>query len=87
MNNNSNGNNSAIYDFYCRSIPEWIDGNFVNSEVIGTQSDTSQVHPKLLTDALLNAAKTKGAKVVMDEVKDIEITENNKITGESTLLG
>jgi glycine/D-amino acid oxidase-like deaminating enzyme len=49
-------------------VPKWIDGNVDQVNQIGSTSTTAQVHPKLLTDAFIQAAKKLGAKVVIGEV-------------------
>eukprot|EP00092_Neocalanus_flemingeri_P031003 GFUD01033674.1.p1 GENE.GFUD01033674.1~~GFUD01033674.1.p1 ORF type:complete len:368 (+),score=36.14 GFUD01033674.1:67-1170(+) len=50
------------------SKPEWVDGNVLSSEVIGTTQTTAQVHPKLLTKAFINAAVKNGANLVKKSV-------------------
>lgn len=50
------------------SKPKWVDGNVQSSDVIGTTKTTAQVHPKLLTNAFMNAAKKNGAKLINQRV-------------------
>ena len=50
------------------AAPEWVDGGVKSSEVIGTTKTTAQVHPKLLTKALMAAAERAGARLVQGRV-------------------
>lgn len=43
------------------SLPEWVDcERVVGTAAMGTPKSTAQVHPRLLTNALLSAAQKKG---------------------------
>lgn len=46
-------------------VPAWVEGAVTQGEVLGTQQDTAQVHPKQLTEALIAAS---GAEVVLAKV-------------------
>ena len=47
-----------------KDSPEWIDGEVRDQSVIGTEESTAQVHPRLLTQALLAEAERAEVKVV-----------------------
>lgn len=51
-------------------------------QMLGSPSTTAQVHPYLLTTALVAAAGSKGTKVVKGIVSGLQTsTEGNSITG------
>eukprot|EP00897_Mesotaenium_endlicherianum_P008973 jgi/Mesen1/8103/ME000435S07278 len=58
-------------------LPGWIDGPIGTSGSIGNQQTTAQVHPKLFTQAVLDAAvKKHGVKLVMGEVQGIQVVDS-----------
>lgn len=64
------------------SLPEWIDGNVTGSMTIGTTATTAQVHPGLLTKALLAAAEKGGAVLHKGTVQGVSTSgEPPAITG------
>jgi len=72
-------------------VPSWVDGNLSRSEVIGQHDSTAQVHPALLTSALMCAAQQKGAKLIEQKVVGANysgenISSINLVNGE-TLTG
>ena len=56
--------------------PEWVDGNVLSSDVIGTTKTTAQVHPKLLTQAFIDAAMKNGANLVNKRVISGKTVDN-----------
>eukprot|EP01026_Neomeris_dumetosa_P045414 TRINITY_DN3845_c0_g2_i1.p1 TRINITY_DN3845_c0_g2~~TRINITY_DN3845_c0_g2_i1.p1 ORF type:complete len:452 (+),score=53.82 TRINITY_DN3845_c0_g2_i1:44-1399(+) len=57
-------------------LPDWIDGNIVYAQTLGSTATTAQVHPYLLTTALIQSAQNRGAKVVKGEVAGIKRAAN-----------
>lgn len=55
--------------------PEWIDGNAVAHEVIGSPATTAQVHPRLFTTAVMEAAVEAGAELLTGVVDGLERDE------------
>ena len=51
-----------------KDSPVWIDGEVRHQSVIGTEATTAQVHPRLLTQALVAEAERSGARVIRAEV-------------------
>lgn len=65
------------------TAPEWIDaGNVQRGSVIGTTKDTAQVHPELLTKALLKVAEERTGARVMEGTEVIGL-----VIEEGTLKG
>jgi len=58
------------------SKPEWVDGDVLSSDVIGTTKTTAQVHPKLLTKAFITNAVKNGANLVNKRVISGKIVDN-----------
>lgn len=69
-----------------KDSPEWIDGEVRHQSVIGTEESTAQVHPRLLTRALLAEAERAGVKVVRAEVTGGRV-EAGAVTGVSLDTG
>ena len=69
-----------------KDSPEWIDGEVKNQSVIGTEASTAQVHPRLLTRALLAEAERAGARLVRAEVTGGQM-EAGAVTGVSLASG
>ena len=51
-----------------RQGPGWVSGTVVESRVLGGPASTAQVHPRLLTSALMSAAVRAGARLVRGTV-------------------
>ena len=51
------------------------------AEVLGTASNTGQVHPGLLTKALLRQAQSKGAELILGCVQGVEFDEGGSVVG------
>ena len=51
------------------------------AEVLGTASNTGQVHPELLTKALLSQAQSKGAELILGCVQGVEFDEDGGVVG------
>jgi len=60
-----------------RGAPKWVEGALSRPEVLGTPEDTAQVHPKLLTTALMEASD---AEVILAKVVGGQ-TENGRVKG------
>jgi glycine/D-amino acid oxidase-like deaminating enzyme len=61
-----------------RSVPDefaWLDANGVPSGVLGTPSTTAQVHPQQFTQALLQAALTRGAQLQIGCVHGVALAD------------
>ncbi|GAQ87114.1 hypothetical protein KFL_003320070 [Klebsormidium nitens] len=57
-------------------LPAWVDGPVKGAAAIGGKPTTGQVHPKLFTQALVDAARTRyGAKLRIGAVEAIELSE------------
>ena len=63
-----------------KDSPVWIDGEVTHQSVIGTEDTTAQVHPRLLTRALMSEAEKAGARVVKAEVIGGQV-EAGAVTG------
>ena len=63
-----------------KSTDSWIDGNILQKDTIGTTKTTSQVHPFILTNELMNFAMTNGAKLKKGVVIGVDKDENNDIS-------
>ncbi|KAL4440644.1 hypothetical protein ABPG77_000353 [Micractinium sp. CCAP 211/92] len=62
------------------SLPEWVDrDNIGQAAVIGTEEDTAQVHPELLTKALLQQAQHAGGSLQLGSVVGLA-TEGGRVT-------
>ena len=55
-------------------------GRVGSSRVLGSPATTAQVHPRLLTTALMDAAKRSGASLVLDEVTGVRLS-SGAVTG------
>ena len=51
---------------------------------MGDESNTAQVHPQKLSQALMEAAQQKGAQLRIGEVQNIT-TSGKKVTGKHTV--
>ena len=69
-----------------KDSPEWIDGEVRHQSVIGTEASTAQVHPRLLTRALLTEAEKAGVRVIRAEVTGGRV-EAGSVTGVSLSSG
>lgn len=59
-------------------LPAWVDGPVKGAAAIGGKDTTGQVHPKLFTQALVDAARIQyGAKLRMGAVEAIELAETS----------
>ncbi len=63
------------------NVPKWMDCDVTSSSVGGTKETTAQVHPKLLTETLLQKAVDKGARVVMAWAQSVELDDEDKVRG------
>ena len=69
----------------CQPPPEeWIDANIVNSDVIGTQETTAQVHPRKITEALMSSAVSRGASLQIGTVIGLKFDQKDSV--QATLL-
>ncbi|KAG2435827.1 hypothetical protein HXX76_007022 [Chlamydomonas incerta] len=55
------------------ALPGWIDGNVLGSSEMGDTESTAQVHPALLTRALLDSAVAAGARLVTGCVQGLQL--------------
>ncbi|KAG2451202.1 hypothetical protein HYH02_003809 [Chlamydomonas schloesseri] len=55
------------------ALPAWIDGNVLGSSEMGDTESTAQVHPALLTRALLDSAVAAGARLVTGCVQGLQL--------------
>ena len=55
------------------------------AEVLGSVSNTGQVHPKLLTEALMSQAQSKGAELILGCVEGVEFDERGGAIGVKVL--
>ncbi len=62
------------------AAPSWLDCSVQSASVGGTESTTAQVHPRLLTKAMLAAARRRRAEVVEAEATGVRL-EGKKVTG------
>lgn len=62
------------------AMPKWLDGKIGCTSVMGTENTTAQVHPYLLTSALLKRAVEQGATFRKGTVQSLQI-ENGVATG------
>lgn len=69
----------AVDSTHKRDTAGWI-VNRTGAEELGTPRDTSQVHPRLLTQALLSGAQAKGAQFVTGHVTGMELDEEGGVT-------
>jgi glycine/D-amino acid oxidase-like deaminating enzyme len=53
----------------------WLDGNGVPYALLGTPSTTAQVHPERFTQALLQAALARGARLLIGCVQGVELAQ------------
>ncbi|KAL3161921.1 hypothetical protein ABBQ38_009005 [Trebouxia sp. C0009 RCD-2024] len=60
--------------------PAWLDGSVSRIKAMGDESNTAQVHPQKLSQALMEAAQGKGAQLRIGEVQNIT-TSGKKVTG------
>lgn len=68
-----------------RGLPQWIQGNVVQSSVIGTTDNTAQVHPEKLTKALLKAAQERAGSSVVEGTAVVGlVVEENVLCGVKT---
>lgn len=59
----------------------WTDGNIVRKKPMGDVQTTSQVHPFLLTNALMKAALQKGATLTVGKVVNgVAVADGNQVT-------
>ena len=63
-----------------RRGPGWVSGHVTERRVLGTSSTTAQVHPRLLTRALMERAARAGARVVRDEMTGLRV-RSGAVTG------
>ena len=61
--------------------PAWLDGNVAVHEVIGTAETTAQVDPLAFTEALVEAAITRGATFVTGVVDGLMRGDEGTVTG------
>ncbi|UJR34003.1 hypothetical protein I4U23_021417 [Adineta vaga] len=47
------------------SLPKWITANIKQDEILGNEDTTAQVHPGLLTNALVKIVENRGGRVVI----------------------
>ncbi|KAF7960561.1 hypothetical protein EAE96_000240 [Botrytis aclada] len=72
-------NTSANESFDCFETLKWIDRSGIKEfSEIGKPDDTAQVHPKSLTNYLLNLAQAKGVKVIIAPATLINYSSNKK---------
>ncbi|CAF2707206.1 unnamed protein product [Rotaria sp. Silwood2] len=50
-----------------QSLPKWITGDVHEKEMLGNEDTTAQVHPGLLTNALVKIIENRGGRVVIGE--------------------
>ncbi|CEM26891.1 unnamed protein product [Vitrella brassicaformis CCMP3155] len=62
-------------------LPEWLDKNVWANGKLGDESTTAQVHPRLLTEALLAGATRRGAQLRIGRVEAIEMADDRSVTG------
>ncbi|PNW71927.1 hypothetical protein CHLRE_16g671450v5 [Chlamydomonas reinhardtii] len=55
------------------ALPDWVDGNVMGSSEMGDTDSTAQVHPALLTRALLDGAVAAGARLVTGCVQGLQL--------------
>jgi len=60
-------------------VPDWVDGNVLQAEEIGDRSSTAQVHPRLLTQALLHKAEERGAKLIKQRVFGADVCDGEVV--------
>jgi glycine/D-amino acid oxidase-like deaminating enzyme len=59
--------------------PDWILPSKINSyKVIGTPQNSAQVHPYLLTTAILNLAKASGVNVIIGSATSLNYSNNGR---------
>ena len=66
-----------------RVLPEelaWLDGNGVPYATLGTPVTTAQVHPERFTQTLLDAACTRGARLLIGCVEGVAVT-HGRVSG------
>jgi glycine/D-amino acid oxidase-like deaminating enzyme len=61
-------------------LPQWVNGPIRSQSSIGSTQTTAQVHPGLLSHALVEAAQKDGLKVVIGIVENVE-WDGTKATG------
>lgn len=62
------------------SLPDWVDrDNIGQASVIGTEDNTAQVHPELLTKALLQRAQDAGGSLQLGSVVGLAV-EGGRVT-------
>ncbi|KAL4457585.1 hypothetical protein ABPG75_012450 [Micractinium tetrahymenae] len=63
------------------ALPDWVDGdNIGQAALIGTEENTAQVHPELLTRALLQRAQDAGGSLQLGAVVGLAV-EGGRVTG------
>jgi glycine/D-amino acid oxidase-like deaminating enzyme len=58
------------------SAPAWLDGACTPAGVLGTPTTTAQVHPARFTEAMLEAAQRRGARLRIGCVQGLEIVDS-----------
>ncbi|KAJ9511842.1 hypothetical protein QJQ45_004556 [Haematococcus lacustris] len=63
-------------------LPHWVDGPVVAAAGMGSKKTTAQVHPALLTHALVDSAVERGAKLMTATVTGLQLgPTDNAVTG------
>ncbi|GAX73930.1 hypothetical protein CEUSTIGMA_g1380.t1 [Chlamydomonas eustigma] len=63
------------------ALPPWVDGDMRFVEVIGSTSSTAQVHPRLLTEALMGCAVSRGSSMLIGTACGLLQSADKRIMG------
>ncbi len=63
-------------------VPEipWLDGRIKRTDLIGSHDSTAQVNPLLLTKAMMDAARSRGAELVEGVIESFKLSSDAAVT-------